>query len=145
MFIFAGGGWTVLQQRVDGSVDFNRNWIDFKHGFGVLNGNFWLGNDRIHNLTTRTTIQNELLFDLTTQDDTKYYPAFDNIKVDGENQKYHLFFGNYVDKGISGDSFTSSMASRFMNHHNGALFSTKDKDNDNMSDVHCASSRKSGW
>lgn len=49
----SGGGWTVIQRRVDGSVSFDRNWRDYRGGFGDLHSEFWLGNQHIHDLSTQ--------------------------------------------------------------------------------------------
>ena len=43
--------WTILQQRFNGSVNFFRSWSEYKTGFGNFQTEFWLGNDRIHQLT----------------------------------------------------------------------------------------------
>ncbi|XP_071795628.1 uncharacterized protein [Asterias amurensis] len=44
-------GWIVFQRRVNGSVNFNRSWAEYKKGFGSMDCEFWLGNEILHNLT----------------------------------------------------------------------------------------------
>lgn len=45
----------LRSQRRDGSVDFNKDWIQYKEGFGYLSPDdtteFWLGNEKMHLLT----------------------------------------------------------------------------------------------
>jgi len=36
---------SAVQKRLDGSVDFNCGWDDYKQGFGNLYGEFWFGQD----------------------------------------------------------------------------------------------------
>ncbi|XP_012942222.1 angiopoietin-4 [Aplysia californica] len=39
------GGWIVIQRRASADVDFFRGWVEYKHGFDDLSGNFlaWVG------------------------------------------------------------------------------------------------------
>ena len=51
VMVLSVNNWIVVQQRIDSSVSFKRNWADYKNGFGVFNGNFWLGLESLHQLT----------------------------------------------------------------------------------------------
>ena len=79
----AGGGWTVLQKRQDGSVDFFRGWQDYKQGFGFLNGEFWLGLDKIHRLTKSGN--HKLRFDLALHSETAF-AEYSFFAADNETQ-----------------------------------------------------------
>ena len=91
-----GGGWTVFQRRQDISVDFYRGWQDYKNGFGDLNGNFWLGLDKIHRLTKSR--QNILRVDLTDFDYTKAYAKYGTFSVASESESYKLKVGSFSGK-----------------------------------------------
>ena len=95
-----GGGWTVFQRRLDGSVEFYLDWKSRKNGFGDLKGEFWLGNDNLHRLTaTDDTI---LRVDLEDFDGNKAYAEYTTFKVADEADKYRLLIGGY--SGTAGDS-----------------------------------------
>ena len=44
-------GWTVLMRRQDGTIRFSKGWLEYQHGFGSLYGEFWIGNEKIHQIT----------------------------------------------------------------------------------------------
>ena len=87
----------MFQKRLDGSVDFYRGWAEYKRGFGSLTGEFWLGLDKIHRLTSSGSYK--LRVDLEDFDGKTYYAEYDLFKVGSEAEKYHLVVGNY--KGLS--------------------------------------------
>jgi len=123
-----GGGWIVFQKRVDGSVDFYRNWSDYKNGFGRLEGEFWLGNDKIHRLTNR---HQELLVELEDFHNITAHAQYDYFSVDSEDDRYELHLGAY--SGNAGNS---------LHYHNDMKFSTKDKD---MTKGNCSHTKLGGW
>ena len=89
----AGGGWTVFQKRQDGSVDFYRGWSDYKQGFGNLNGEYWLGLDKIHRLTNSGNYK--LRVDLEDFTGNTSYAEHDSFGVADEGNKYKLSVGSY--------------------------------------------------
>ncbi|XP_052706750.1 techylectin-5B-like [Crassostrea angulata] len=126
-----GGGWTVIQRRMDGSVEFYRSWQTYKAGFGKAQGEYWLGNDDIHLLTTRA--KQELRVDLQKSSGDKAYAKYSTFSVGSESQKYKLTVGGY--SGTAGNS---------LKYHNGMKFTTRDQDNDTWKD-NCALTVKGGW
>ena len=126
-----GGGWTVFQRRMDGSQDFYLNWKDYDLGFGDLDGEFWLGLNKIHHLTTSSS---SLRVDLEDFTGTKKYAKYSSFSIDNALTQYTLTVSGYT--GNAGDSIT---------FHNGARFSAKDRDNDNDSNSNCATTCKGAW
>lgn len=51
-----GGGWTLIQRRKVGLSSFNRDWKQYKKGFGTIRGDFWLGNENIFRMTRQPTV-----------------------------------------------------------------------------------------
>ena len=116
----AGGGWLVVQRRQDGSVDFNRGWVDYEDGFGSLTGEFWYGLRPLHCLTNQG--QWELRIDFTLTNGTKSYISYSSFKVGPASNNYQLNISGF--KGItSRDPFSTHQL-------NGMPFTTKDRDND---------------
>ena len=89
----AGGGWTVFQKRIDGSVDFYRDWANYKKGFGNLNGEFWLGLSQIYRLTNSERYQ--LRVDLEDLEGKTAYAEYDMFAIASERTKYQLSVGTY--------------------------------------------------
>ncbi|XP_053302738.1 angiopoietin-2b [Pleuronectes platessa] len=127
-----GGGWTVLQRRTNGSVNFHRGWRDYKMGFGEPSGEHWLGNDIIHKLTSSQ--EYGLHVQLRDREGNEAFSHYDRFYIDGENRNYSLHA-----EGFSGTAGRTSSLT-----HSGTQFSTKDRDNDQCT-CKCAQLASGGW
>ncbi|GFR57570.1 ficolin-1 [Elysia marginata] len=130
-----GGGWTVIQQRFNGAVVFNRDWQSYKEGFGNIepDGEFWLGNEAVHLLTYGRPY--ELRVEIRS-DNKDYVALYKTFKLENEANKYRIRLGKVtssIDDGSHGLSYSKN-----------AKFSTFDNDNDNNRGQ-CAVSYKGGW
>ncbi|KAL9972069.1 hypothetical protein ACROYT_G018308 [Oculina patagonica] len=125
-----GGGWTVFHKRFSGFVGFFRGWDEYKNGFGDLRGEFWLGNEKIHQLTE---IPSQLRVEINTTSSGNKYAKYSNFTVTNEASNYTLFVGFY-----------SGSATDKLKYYNGMSFSTKDRDNDKTSS-NCAINNRGAW
>ncbi|KAF3703994.1 Microfibril-associated glycoprotein 4 36 kDa microfibril-associated glycoprotein [Channa argus] len=120
-----GGQWTVLQRRMDGSVNFYRPWDQYRMGFGNAEGEYWLGLENLFYMTQRKKY--ELLVDMDDFSGNKTFARYSLFFIDSEFDGYKLHVTGFTDGG-AGDSLKS---------HNGQKFSTFDKDQD-ASEISCA-------
>ncbi|XP_065190306.1 angiopoietin-related protein 7-like isoform X2 [Sycon ciliatum] len=137
-----GGGWTVIQRRKGGALNFSRSWEEYKHGFGELLGDFWLGNDKIHRLTTgqevdlRMEVHGQLEHKGSVE---KHHLTFSGFRMAGEEDNYRLHIGPYLTGTIRHSGIDALMA-----YHNNSQFSTYDRDHD-LSSKNCAAVFRGGW
>ncbi|TMW45654.1 hypothetical protein DOY81_009262, partial [Sarcophaga bullata] len=128
-----GKNWIVVQRRTDGSENFNRVWNDYKHGFGNISNEFFLGLEKLHQMTSSQP--HELLIVLEDFDESKRYAKYDLFEIGTEAEQYELkTLGSY--QGNAGDS---------LSYHKGSKFSTPDRDNDQQPVMNCAEKFQSAW
>ncbi|XP_041847340.1 tenascin-N isoform X3 [Melanotaenia boesemani] len=126
-----GGGWLMLQRRNTGKLDFMKRWRQYMAGFGNMTDEFFIGLDKIYELTNTPT-QYELRFDLGLGSD-RAYAVYDNFKIGPVKQKFKLTVGKY--RGTAGDAMT---------YHQGRPWTTVDSDND-ISLGNCALTHRGAW
>uniref|UniRef100_A0A1A8IXJ0 Fibrinogen beta chain n=2 Tax=Nothobranchius kuhntae TaxID=321403 RepID=A0A1A8IXJ0_NOTKU len=155
------GGWLLIQNRMDGSVDFGRRWDEYRRGFGNVAfasekgycerpGEYWLGNDRISKLTKMGPT--EVLIEMQDWTGAKVHAQYTQFTVQSDVSSYVLSVGGY--SGNAGNTFLEGALELFgenrtMTIHNGMMFSTFDRDNDNWNpgdpSKQCSREDGGGW
>ncbi|NXH22746.1 ANGL3 protein, partial [Bucco capensis] len=126
-----GTSWTVIQKRVDGSLDFNQTWDAYMNGFGDLNEEFWLGLNKTYSITK----QGNYILRIELQDwkDNKRYIHY-AFSLGGPETNYTLQLSR-----ISG-SIPNALPEQTELH-----FSTADHDVDIIKDFNCPENYLGGW
>ncbi|KAK1156996.1 angiopoietin-related protein 4-like [Acipenser oxyrinchus oxyrinchus] len=129
----AEGGWTVIQRRQDGAVDFDQLWQAYKNGFGTLHGEFWLGLEQIHALSRQGGYVLQVqLTDWNNQAQSVEY----SFRLGGEESSYTL----HLREGAPGN-----LENALSTDSSGLPFSTRDRDSDLKPDINCAKHLTGGW
>lgn len=132
------GGWTMILRRlphasVELATNFSRGIRDYKIGFGKPGGDFWIGLENIHLLTSSRDYQ--LRVDLEDFNGDTAFAHYDKFYVEHERNGYRLQVSGY--RGNAGDSLTNkNNPDNFTSA--GMMFSTYDEDRDTSHEINCA-------
>nr|XP_015222247.1 PREDICTED: ficolin-1-like isoform X1 [Lepisosteus oculatus] len=161
------GGWLVFQKRVDGSVNFFRNWKSYRDGFGSQLSEFWLGNENIHQLT-RTGLSPRQSLSVSCLPPSLLvwrcftsilstllcpWPGAHELRVDLEDFEGGAAHAQYSSFQLQDESqnyrlllgaFAGGEAGDSLSVHGNHSFTTFDRDND-ASDSNCANSYRGAW
>ncbi len=119
-------------QRKTSHIKLSNTWEEYKNGFGDLNGDYWLGLEKLHQLTTLATTA--LSISYRVRSDSKLVVAeYESFKVSSEATGYTLTLGAMV-RGERNE----------LGFHNNMKFSTHDRDND-VDVISCAKKYGGGW
>ncbi|XP_076083555.1 ficolin-2-like isoform X4 [Mytilus galloprovincialis] len=121
----------VIQKRLNGFVDFYRSWDAYKQGFGDPAGEYWLGNDAIHKISSSTG--HKLSIYMEDFDAKFVYANFSNFLIVDELENYQLTVTGFSGSPGVGDGLSS-----------GNSFTTKDRDND-LYGGNCAQYEHGAW
>ncbi|XP_034099766.1 ficolin-1-A-like [Drosophila albomicans] len=82
-------GWIIIQRRINGKLDFNRNWTEYVNGFEdpSRQGEFFIGLENLHLITNSK--RHEALFSVTVPKRT-LGTKYDNFRVGNAESLYEL-------------------------------------------------------
>uniref|UniRef100_A0A182JAX4 Fibrinogen C-terminal domain-containing protein n=1 Tax=Anopheles atroparvus TaxID=41427 RepID=A0A182JAX4_ANOAO len=128
-----GGGWTVIQRRFNGKENFYRGWAEYRDGFGSIGGEFWLGLEHLHEMTSLRP--HELMVEIRDFDGNYGYAHYKEFRIGSEVDQYIMAqLGEY--NGTAGDSMWACRREKF---------TTYDRDNDRYPELNCAVDRQGAW
>lgn len=116
--------------------NFDRNWVEYREGFGDKQGEFWLGLENFHHLSH----QLEVILRVSLEDFNGNHTFFDYepFSVASEGMNYRLHVGKITEQAKNYNGYS-------LRHHNMKPFSTFDRNNDHPTINHAAKFRGGWW
>ena len=110
--------------------------VDFRNGFSDPNGNFWLGNEKIHQMTNPGLCTLRVIYTISSTNQVEF-ADYMGFKIDTEANGYQILAAPL--SVISNTSFDAFFYRRNMK------FSTDDRDNDAALSTDCATRYQAGF
>lgn len=129
--IWCNNGSSLIQRRFNGSVEFNRKFSEYVHGFGDPSAEYWLGLESMHIMTADNC--SSMRIDMSDIYGGYWYAEYEHFYVGSGDGGYVLDVAGF--KGNASDAF------EYQNHME---FSALDRDRD-ISNTHCAGNYEGGW
>ncbi|KAJ8032950.1 Fibrinogen-like protein A [Holothuria leucospilota] len=86
--VYCEDEWTVILRRENGFVNFHRDWVEYDKGFGFLNVDFWLGNEKLAYLTNQK--QYELMINFETKRGESLFVTYNFFRIGDNFYNYTL-------------------------------------------------------
>ncbi|KAI7809519.1 putative angiopoietin-related protein 3-like [Triplophysa rosa] len=121
------GVFTVIQNRHDGSVDFDQSWEKYEDGFGDFSGEFWLGLKKIYAIAHQGNSHLHIQME------------------DWRKEKHFIVYQYILEDAASNFTIHLKLQSvEAVDEHIGLRFSTKDHNDGNL-DPNCVQDYTGGW
>ncbi|XP_051858367.1 ficolin-1-like [Drosophila albomicans] len=128
----------IIQRRINGEQDFDKNWQEYVDGFGDFNGDFWFGLEKLHLLTSSD--RHQLNISMTSYGLTSFV-EYDDFRIGNSESLYELeSLGTFI-MGSKIYPFNKNSLKAKVNKK----FSTYDKNNIPNAYENCAENGMGGW
>ncbi|XP_060666099.1 angiopoietin-related protein 3-like [Drosophila nasuta] len=128
-----GDGWMIIQRRFNGSQDFDKSWEEYVNGFGDLNGEFFMGLEKQHLVTSLK--KHDMHFKLTSIRGVSM-GKYDNFRIGNAASHYTL---------QSIGKFYAIQVENNLERHVNQKFTTYDRNNIPNGYKNCAANGMGGW
>ena len=115
-----------MLNREDGSVDFARYWADYQSGFGNPLGEYWIGLDKLHEITGSKNYGLKIDIEKVSGDTAQ--SCYEHFSVGPGSGDYVLSISGFDGSSTAGDSMITTNSNWNLNN---MAFTTLGHDNDN--------------